>query len=450
MSTNVADPEARTFRGRTLEALLPQIREALGADAVVVRQRDGLMGGIGGFFQQRFVEVDARAGHARVDVYDEPPVPAADVARQLADAEQEAEPVVTAAASFGAALPRTGEQLAPPAPAPVAAPTPAEPVAPASDPAPAIPDFATFLAAATPAEPGPAAPKRAPRRRSPAPKRAPARARKAPARPASAPAPRATPAAPSTRAARALTTALTARGLSDDFAAALVADALAHELPFAPGGDPRAATRAALARRIPALAPPRADGRTVAFAGPPGAGKTHCAAALAAAYARAGAAPVLALALAPDDDGAELRRLLEPHDVAVHAVATPGAARTRIRRAPKGAVVVLDTPPVAPADAKALAALATRLAALAPGELHLTLPATLGPGPAAELHERLAPLRPHGIALTHADATDHLGAVVELACTTALPLAFVATAGEDLATALRPADPCELAERLLA
>jgi flagellar biosynthesis GTPase FlhF len=68
-----ADPELRTYRGRTLEELLPQIRDELGADAIVVRQRDGLMGGIGGFFQQRFVEVDARAGHPRVDVYDEPP-----------------------------------------------------------------------------------------------------------------------------------------------------------------------------------------------------------------------------------------------------------------------------------------------------------------------------------------------------------------------------------------
>ena len=36
-----------------------------------MRQRDGLVGGVGGFFQQRFVEVDARTGRARIDVYDE-------------------------------------------------------------------------------------------------------------------------------------------------------------------------------------------------------------------------------------------------------------------------------------------------------------------------------------------------------------------------------------------
>ena len=55
-------PGARLFRGRTLDELLPQIRAALGADAVVVRRREGLEGGALGFFQSRFVEVEAVAG----------------------------------------------------------------------------------------------------------------------------------------------------------------------------------------------------------------------------------------------------------------------------------------------------------------------------------------------------------------------------------------------------
>jgi flagellar biosynthesis GTPase FlhF len=179
-----------------------------------------------------------------------------------------------------------------------------------------------------------------------------------------------------------------------------------------------------------------------------GAGKTRCSAALAAAYAQARTLPVVCLALSPDDDGAELRRLLDPHGVEVHAVTTPAAARTRLRRAPAGALVVLDTPPVAPGDARAVRALATTLASLDVRETQLVLPATLGPGAAAELCERLAPLAPDAIALTHADATDHLGTTVELACTTNLPLSFVARGG-DLPGALAPADPRELAERLL-
>ena len=52
--------DVKTFRGRTLEELLPQIREELGPDAIVLRRREGLSGGIGGFFQRSFVEVDAR------------------------------------------------------------------------------------------------------------------------------------------------------------------------------------------------------------------------------------------------------------------------------------------------------------------------------------------------------------------------------------------------------
>lgn len=53
---------ARVFRGRSLDELLPQIRAALGPDAVVLRRREGLQGGALGFFQTRFVEVEAVAG----------------------------------------------------------------------------------------------------------------------------------------------------------------------------------------------------------------------------------------------------------------------------------------------------------------------------------------------------------------------------------------------------
>ena len=54
------DPDVKTFRGRSLEEILPQIREELGPDANVLRRREGLTGGVGGFFQRPYVEVDAR------------------------------------------------------------------------------------------------------------------------------------------------------------------------------------------------------------------------------------------------------------------------------------------------------------------------------------------------------------------------------------------------------
>src|SRR3954466_11743924 len=54
------DPDVKTFRGRSLEEILPQIREELGPDAIVLRRREGLTGGVGGFFQRPYVEVDPR------------------------------------------------------------------------------------------------------------------------------------------------------------------------------------------------------------------------------------------------------------------------------------------------------------------------------------------------------------------------------------------------------
>src|SRR4051794_25871101 len=63
--------ETRTFRGKSLAELLPRIRHELGADAVITRQREGLHGGIAGFFQKPFVELEAHGGARSIDVYDE-------------------------------------------------------------------------------------------------------------------------------------------------------------------------------------------------------------------------------------------------------------------------------------------------------------------------------------------------------------------------------------------
>ncbi|HET8977517.1 MAG TPA: hypothetical protein VFN87_05115 [Solirubrobacteraceae bacterium] len=60
----------RTYRGRTVEELIPRIRAELGPDAIILREREGLTGGIGGFFAQRCVEIDAQAA-PRLSVYDD-------------------------------------------------------------------------------------------------------------------------------------------------------------------------------------------------------------------------------------------------------------------------------------------------------------------------------------------------------------------------------------------
>src|SRR3954451_23879248 len=52
--------ETKTFRGSSLEEVLPKIKADLGPDAEIVRQREGLTGGVGGFFQRACIEVEAR------------------------------------------------------------------------------------------------------------------------------------------------------------------------------------------------------------------------------------------------------------------------------------------------------------------------------------------------------------------------------------------------------
>lgn len=49
----------KTFQGRTLEEVLPQVREQLGPEAVVLGQRNVVQGGVGGFFGKRMIEVSA-------------------------------------------------------------------------------------------------------------------------------------------------------------------------------------------------------------------------------------------------------------------------------------------------------------------------------------------------------------------------------------------------------
>src|SRR5215211_4184079 len=74
--------ETKTFRGSSLEEVLPKIKADLGPDAEIVRQREGLTGGVGGFFQRACIEVDARAADPaeepsrparRFDAYDDEP-----------------------------------------------------------------------------------------------------------------------------------------------------------------------------------------------------------------------------------------------------------------------------------------------------------------------------------------------------------------------------------------
>jgi flagellar biosynthesis GTPase FlhF len=477
--------DIKTFRGESLEELLPQIREELGPDAVILRQRDGLTGGVAGFFQKRCVEVDARAGTKRIDTYagaDEAQARAAldagtapgddlgafearleaeldelsDAARDLeADLEEER---FTRAAAVPAAAPAVAAPVAP-APAPVAAaPAPAVPVFPVAGPdvaeglqSPAI--RALFDAAAPFADQLQAADAAiAPHLEEalPADAVAPSAVEVAEAHlPAAAPAAAVERSVERPAQANTQELALVQGGLSPALAADVVAETVSHLMPF---GSPRGLkrlVRTALARRIPVAGPRALGGATIAFAGAGGSGKTLTTARLAAAYAANSDLDVVVLALRPRDGGAELRGLLAPAGVEIEVVDSAAEAKARVAEAGERTLVLIDTPAISPGNEEAVRALATELRRIKGAEVQLCLPATLSAAAGERLLSALRPLKASGLVLTHVDETPTVGAVVELEIAGGPPLSLV---GRDTALegGLDLADPAAIAALVLA
>ena len=463
----------RTYRGRSLEELLPRVRAELGPDAVILRQREGLTGGVAGFFQKQLVEIEATGpegmqghqheeagaggGTATLDLVDDGPALPEDHVQQVAAPsgagflEQLAAAQEAARAFTPPAQQATAEEL-------FAGPV-ADPVADAWEGWGAAP---TEPARHTPPPP-PAAPPVFPPYAAPAASRAmrPQIAPQVAALPAPAPdarhdVPEVLDRAPALRArprewpaeAGDLRDALVDHGLDATLADSVVGETVTHLLPFSSSAQLENLVVDALAARIPVRPLTGTGGRVVAFVGPGGSGKTRCLARLAAAYAARSDLPVACVALRPADGGSSLSMLLGPAGVATHVVADAAAARERIDALREGALVLVDTPGVSPRADAELRALQVDLDGMGVDEILLTVPATMGPGAARELVGGMRRLRPTGLALTHTDETTHLGPAVGLAIESALPVAYVAR-GTQVSSGLRPADAEQLARALL-
>jgi flagellar biosynthesis protein FlhF len=455
------EPGVKTFRGESLEELLPQIREELGADAVILRQRDGLKGGVGGFFQKRCVEVDARAGSKRVDTYagegEEEAVRAALDAGGDIDFEAELEAAVAAEEETGAgeqrfARPPATAPFQPAAPVAAAAPAAADPAVAEGLQAPAIralfeaaAPFAEQLQAAGVVLPEPAQPAAAPEATLPV-ADGPAAVEAPLPVPVAAADVEAVPARPAGADTQEL--ALVEGGLSPALAADVVGETVSHLLPFGTPRQLKRLVRTALARRIPVQGPRAAGGAAIAVAGAGGSGKTLTVARLAAAYAARSDLDVVVLALRPRDGGAALRALLAPAGVAVEVFDSAADAKVRLAEAAERALVLVDTPAVSPGDEEGVSALAADLRRLKAAEVHVCIPATLSAAAAKRLLGAFESLKPAGIVLTHVDETPQVGAVVELAIAGGPPLTFV---GRDtgLEDGLELADPAAVAALVL-
>jgi flagellar biosynthesis GTPase FlhF len=417
----------KTFRASTLTDALAQVRAELGADAVVVRRREGLHGGVAGFFQKAVVEIEAHAGGG-IDLRDDDAPAMPDIA-----------PVLTrdaAAAGFAAAL-ATAERN--PDPRPYANPA-IDAIPTARDSAPEVaPEPVLAGAAATIAAPA-AAP-------APAPVAAPSAhtfVAEPLAAPAAAPAP-APLAAPATHPeAERVVHALRRAGVSDAFADELVAEAATHGLPFAGAPAPlRPLVVRALARRLD-VAPLHGPG-AVAVVGTAGSGKTAVVARLATAYAAAGRLPVAVIALNPKDGGAELARLLAPAGVPLSATDDVDGAAARIANLRHGALVLVDTPALPARAGAERDALSAALGRLGLGEVHVAVPAVLAGEVARDLLSAARELGANRLVVTHADATARLGMALELAAEARTAVSYLAdtatirpAAAEDLAFALLP------------
>jgi len=420
----------KTYRASTLSDALAQVRAELGADAVVVRRREGLHGGLAGFFQKAVVEIEAHSG-AGIDLRDDDAPAMPDVAPTLT---REA-----ATAGFAAALATATRN---PDPRPYANPA-IDAIPMARDSAPEVGPSMTAVTAGG----APAAAATAPASAAAAPAfvAEPLVAPPAP-RPAAAPAPDPV-AGPTTHPeVERVVHALRRAGITPAFADELVAEATDHGLPFA-DDEHAAALRPlvvrALARRL-AVAPLRGPS-AVAVIGAAGSGKTAVVARLATAYAAAGRLPVAVIALRPKDGGAELARLLAPAGVPLSATDDMGGAAARVANLRRGALVLVDTPALPPRAGSERDALVADLNRLGLDEVHLALPAVLAGEVARDLLESARELGANRLAVTHADATARLGMALELAAEARTPVSYLAdtatvrpAAAEDLAFALLP------------
>ena len=80
--------------------------------------------------------------------------------------------------------------------------------------------------------------------------------------------------------------------------------------------------------------------------------------------------------------------------------------------------------------------------------MHLTLPATYSGAAAGELAERLAPLGPTHLALTHLDENTRVGGLVDFVIDAGRPLSYVSQ-GAGVPGGLEPADALDVASLVL-
>ncbi|MBS1892335.1 MAG: hypothetical protein JST59_13645, partial [Actinobacteria bacterium] len=364
MSDVLVPTETKTYRGASIEELLPQIRAELGPEAVIVSRREGLIGGVAGFFQKKCVEVDARPGGPRIDVYDD----GGDQPETVIEPPAVSEPQIVrndAATREGLETPAVRRLVSEAKPF-------ADLLEEMTPPLHACLPYEDKRAEGVARTEGEAEPKRI----------------------------------------ASLREGMVAAGLGADLAADVVDAVVANVAPFATPSRLRTLVRNELALRLPVAPAPGAGRRHLAVVGPAGTGKTAAVARVAAAHAAAGQ-DVACLTLEPADGGAALRAMLEGSGVGVEAISYEDLAVALLGASAQ--LVLIDTPAAAPSSGVTVESLGATLGAAGVDEIHLAVRAGTASPAAVEMHESLKGLAPNRILVSAAADTSYIGAAVDVA-----------------------------------
>ena len=446
----------KTYVGRSLEELAPQIREELGPSAVILSQRQGLKGGVGGFFGTKSIEVLAAdrvptheqteamlAGNfGAVQAAPAPapaPAPSIDderaalLATALGEVRGRQMPASQAAAAYSApveelSLPDFAGSIGPVAPAIV---TPVAPAiaTPVALPAPVVPTMAEpIVVEHRVADDGMHL---APRHTYEA----------------------AWHSTVSHEAFAALDE-LDRAGVAGDISSAIVNEAERSLRPIHPEALLRDLVRARLRAILRVEAGWGGEGRrTIAFVGPSGSGKTTAVLKLAERYAAAGlSVGVLALNPGREKQAAGRGRAVDALDEScafdLHRAGGIRAVRVALKAFAEHDVVLIDTPGLATSDDRAREALRGLLVECAADELHAVVPMGFADRELQDLLGRLVDLGANRLLPTKLDESRFIGPLVTLAARSQLPLAYLGT-GPWIPDDLMLADGGSISERIL-
>jgi flagellar biosynthesis protein FlhF len=188
----------------------------------------------------------------------------------------------------------------------------------------------------------------------------------------------------------------------------------------------------------------------IALIGPTGVGKTTTLAKLAANYklrnnCRVGLVTLDTYRIAAVE---QLRTYAEIIEVPLRTVQSAGDLHQAVHGMPDVDVVLIDTAGRSQNDQPRLNELRAMIAAAGADEVHLLISATANRRCARNVLDRFGSLGATRIVLTKLDEAESYGTILSFSAEPEAPLSFVTT-GQDVPDDIEPADPWQLAQRIL-